>query len=458
MTHTFEHAATACPCRPAFSEPDRLLTDARRVLDDNWRGSATVPSRSLYPHQWSWDSAFIAIGLSWYDQARAQRELETLFEGQWSNGMLPHIVFDPDTPPDSYFPGPAFWDSQRAAGCPRRRATSGITQPPLHARAALEVYEHAADQAVARAFLERLYPKLVAQHDYLATHRDISGNGLVAIVHPWESGLDNSPAFDDALSDLVIPDGAVPRYDRRDLVHADPTHRPSDEAYDRFVYLAITYREADYDDDTLLESSPFLLEGPLFNAIYLWSTHALADIAALLGGDPRPHQIAAKRVHDALLALLWRDDAGRFCVRDARGGMRDPEPTVLSYLPLLDPDLPREIAARLVKGLDSPHFHPPHTDEHFLLSSFDLHGDAFDPRRYWRGPVWLNTNWLVWRGLRQHGERDVADEIADSMAALVQRSGFHEYFSPHDGTGFGSADFSWTAALLIDRLCRQPQD
>jgi hypothetical protein len=49
------------------------------VLDDNWLGASTVPSRSLYPHQWSWDSAFVAIGRSWYDQQRAQTELETLF-------------------------------------------------------------------------------------------------------------------------------------------------------------------------------------------------------------------------------------------------------------------------------------------------------------------------------------------------------------------------------------------
>src|SRR6266851_6884426 len=139
------------------SEAAELEEAARAVLDDNWLGASTVPSPSLYPLQWSWDSAFVAIGRSWYDQQRAQTELETLFDAQWANGMLPHIVFKPAAPPGSYFPGPGFWQSNRASASPQGIATSGITQPPLHAGAALEVCRHAADPPQALAFLERLY-------------------------------------------------------------------------------------------------------------------------------------------------------------------------------------------------------------------------------------------------------------------------------------------------------------
>ena len=57
---------------------DEIAAGARRVLDENWLGASTLPSRTLYPHQWSWDSAFIAIGRSWYDEARAQQELRSL--------------------------------------------------------------------------------------------------------------------------------------------------------------------------------------------------------------------------------------------------------------------------------------------------------------------------------------------------------------------------------------------
>jgi hypothetical protein len=68
---------------------------ARAVLDFNWTGEYTMPGPRLYPHQWSWDSAFIAIGYSHYDQERATRELRHLFEAQWKNGLLPQLVFNP---------------------------------------------------------------------------------------------------------------------------------------------------------------------------------------------------------------------------------------------------------------------------------------------------------------------------------------------------------------------------
>ena len=283
------------------SEAAELEQAARAVLDDNWLGASTVPSPSLYPHQWSWDSAFVAIGRSWYDQPRAQTELETLFDAQWANGMLPHIVFNPAVPPGSYFPGPDFWQSNRASASPQGIATSGITQPPLHAAAALEVYRHAADPPQALAFLERLYPRLVAQHAYLQRWRDPDRRGLAALVHPWESGLDNSPAWDRALAGLEIPPGALPSYQRFDIAHADPADRPTDAAYDRFVYLAARYRDAGYDDTTLLTRSPFLIQGPLFNAIWRWSAQALAKIAALVGDDPAPHQADAERIRQAIV-------------------------------------------------------------------------------------------------------------------------------------------------------------
>ena len=121
----------------------QLVDAARALLDANWTSGSTVPSRTLYPHQWSWDSAFIAIGRSVYDQGRAERELESLFAAQWSNGMVPHIVFSPGVSDADYFPGPGFWDAHRTGRVPRGVRTSGITQPPIHARAALELYRNA---------------------------------------------------------------------------------------------------------------------------------------------------------------------------------------------------------------------------------------------------------------------------------------------------------------------------
>ena len=127
----------------ALRTADDLLGPARDVLEANWTGRYTRPSQTLYPHQWSWDSAFIAVGRSWYESERARQELETLFDAQWTSGMVPSIVFDPTAPADAYFPRPEIWHSERSPAAPRGRPTSGITQPPIHARAAMEIHRHA---------------------------------------------------------------------------------------------------------------------------------------------------------------------------------------------------------------------------------------------------------------------------------------------------------------------------
>ncbi|HEX8862721.1 MAG TPA: trehalase family glycosidase [Actinomycetes bacterium] len=440
------------------AERRELAGGARAVLDRNWRGSSTVPSRSLYPHQWSWDAAFIAIGRCRVEQERAQRELESMFEAQWSTGMVPHIKFDPEVPAEAYFPGPDFWQSERCPASPRGVATSGITQPPLHARAALEIWRRAGDRREALEFLRRMYPKLAAQHAHLATNRDPDGHGLAAIVHPWESGQDNSPLWDSELDHLEIPPGALPSYQRRDLHHANAADRPTNHAYQRYVYLAMTYRERRYDDRAMVAEQLFCIEPPQFNAIYLWSELALAEIARLVGAEEGPHLAAAGRIRDGIVGRLWDPQRKRFFAHDARTRRRIHKASVDAASPLLDPALPEAMVEAIVAELRSPHFDPLGEVEHYLIPSYDLESADFSRRRYWRGPVWINTDWLVWRGLRQHGERKLAAEIEGSMIGLVERSGFREYYDPFTAQGYGSDDFSWTAALLLDVLGAQAEE
>jgi len=73
---------------------DDLAAEAIGVLCANDRVGWTRPSPRLYPHQWSWDAAFVAIGWAHFAPLRAVTELRSLFRGQWSNGMVPQIVFD----------------------------------------------------------------------------------------------------------------------------------------------------------------------------------------------------------------------------------------------------------------------------------------------------------------------------------------------------------------------------
>ncbi|MEU7336528.1 hypothetical protein [Streptomyces sp. NPDC007074] len=533
---------------------------AAQVLDGNWTGTSTVPSRGLYPHQWSWDSAFIAIGLRHVSPLRAQTELETLLGAQWGDGRIPHIVFSPSVPLDAYFPSPDFWRSStagRAAGAPRTVQTSGIVQPPVHALAAWLV--HQADPGLSRArdFLPRAYPRLAAWHRYLLHRRDLGGGGLASVVHPWEQGMDNSPCWDAPLG-RIAPDPAR-TFRRADLDHGSAEDRPTDLDYGRYVRLARDYRDGGYADGT----GRFAVEDPAFNALLIASEHALAAIARELGAAGTARHARAERLTAALVERLWDPAEGMFFCRDvyaeresaARGtercsprddrapercspgdrapercfpsddrapepgarsgahgteqrsrsgertaehltvsgalgaehrsrigahngeqrsrssahageqrsrntaregerrspsGALIPERGVAGLLPLILPALPRDIAATLVRTAAGPHFGLGGVAR--LVPSYDLTGRAFDPRRYWRGPAWFNTNWLLERGLRLHGEHGRAEELRAALLETADASGFAEYVDPYTGEACGALGFSWTAALTLDLL------
>ncbi|MFE0255191.1 hypothetical protein [Streptomyces sp. NPDC059010] len=441
----------------AYDPPpdDALHLRAAGVLEANWTGASTVPSRSLYPHQWSWDSAFIAIGLRHVSPLRAQTELETLLDAQWGDGRIPHIVFNPSVPLDAYFPSPDFWRSSTAgqsAGAPRTVQTSGIVQPPVHALAAWLV--HCADPGLSRArgFLARTYPRLAAWHRYLLHRRDLGGAGLASVVHPWEQGMDNSPCWDAPLS-RVTPTPAR-SFRRADLAHGAPEDRPTDLDYGRYVRLATDYRDGGYADGT----GDFAVEDPAFNALLIASEHALARIAQELGATGTARHARAERLTAALIARMWDPAEGMFFCRDVRGdgpgGELIPERSVSGLIPLLLPKLPRDIATTLVRTMSGPHFGLGGTTR--LVPSYDLLGEAFEPHRYWRGPAWFNTSWLLERGLRLHGERGRADALRRAILHTADASGFAEYVNPYTVEACGATNFGWTAALTLDLLHDHP--
>jgi len=415
-----------------------LRLAASDILERNWRGRHTVPAGGLYPHQWSWDSAFIAFGLRHLSARRAQQELESLFAAQWQDGRLPQIVFSTGLDDDAYFPGPRFW---RSGDLPEAPAvpTAGLIQPPNHAWAVWAVHRSDPQESRRTGFLERTYPVLHRWHEYLRTRRDRGGSGLLAAVHPWETGMDNSPAWD-------LPLSGVPRHDleltRPDLRHADASERPSNAEYGRYVYLADRYRRAACDDADA--DFPFLVEDVGMNALWCLSETSLAEIASELGADPFPHHRRARAIAEALHGL-FDAEAGMYLARDIRTGERLAPRSVAGLLPLLLPGLPT--AQQLLATLRGPGFR---LGETVMVPSYDLTRPDADPAAYWRGPAWFNTTWMLMRSLRGLGAYAEADVLRQTMSRLALTHAFPEYVDPWTGSPHGTRLFSWTAALVLD--------
>lgn len=420
------------------------MKEAQRILDGNWAGRYTKPSPSLYPHQWNWDSGFIAIGYSHYNQDRAMQELRSLFEHQWHNGMIPQIVFNPDAL-GNYFPEPDFWQ------VPGGKLTSGITMPPLHAIACLYIYKHAKNHHKARDFLMEMFPKLMASHRYFYLFRDPEKTGLVYIRHPWESGLDNSPSWDKPLRNMDIDKTKLPKYEREDLKRGVPAEqRPSDEDYDRYVYLVDLFRRSNYDEAKIYAQCPFLVQDVLFNSILCRANRDLMEIGGIIGQDDKEIREWVEQTSKAISERMWSPERQQFDPIDLVTDEQLPTATAASFMPLFAVAATSEQAEHLYKRLDSVSFCALHQGNCFTIPNFDMSHEEFDSKNYWRGPVWININWMLSQGLKSYGYQEKSDSMKKDMIQLPVRFGFHEYFDSITGKGYGSSGFSWTSALFVN--------
>ena len=421
-----------------------LSERARDILRRNDRGGYTVPTAGLYPFQWAWDSCLVALGLATFDEARAWRELETLFAAQWTDGMVPHIVFHQPDP--GYFPGPDAW---RVDCVP---PTSGITQPPVAATAVRKLLERARKMGPATAAARRLLPRLLAWHRWFHAVRDPHGEGLVAIVHPWESGMDNSPAWDAALA--RVPVGDLPPYQRRDTGHVNAGQRPTKDEYDRYMALVHGFRARGYDGPAVYAASPFRAADVGVNAILLRADRDLAWLLDRLGEAEPGAEVAGwiARGEDGF-RTLWNPGTGRYCARDLVDGGFVTNATSAGFLAFYAQSVAPAVVDTLLAAFDRCM-----DGVTYGMPTVEADDPRFDGLRYWRGPVWVIHNYMIADGLRHYGETGRAARLVGNARALVETSGFWEYFDPIDGRGLGAADFSWTAAMWLAWLDRAASD
>jgi hypothetical protein len=408
---------------------------AREILVGNDRGGYTVPNGRVYPFQWNWDSAFVALGFASFDEDRAWREIETLFEAQWEDGFLPHIVFWRDD--EGYFPGPAVWATRRTP------PTSGITQPPVAATVVRQLWDRASDRLATRERLQRLFPKLLAWHRWFARVRDPLGKGLVVAIHPWETGRDNSPEWD--APSRAIDVSGVGEYQRRDTTHLDQSMRPTKLEYDRYLALVQFGRATGWDQERIARTNPFRVVDVGMSMILLRANRDLLALAQELGRS----EVAAELREmiertERGVDYLWYERVQCYCSRDVVTGESSGFVTNGSFLCFYGGV---RHAARDQKMLE--HLRRIGSRARYMVPSLDPEDPGFDSMRYWRGPVWAVVNYMIATGLFEAGHQRSSERIRDDSRALMEGAGFYESYCPLSGRGTGGGDFSWTAAMWL---------
>lgn len=413
------------------------IEHAKSVLRDNDRGTYTIPTKGLYPFQWNWDSALSAIGFAHFNEPRAWTEIDTLLAHQWDDGMVPHIIFHQFD--EGYFPGPDVWATGRDV------PTSGITQPAVAGFAVRRIYDRATDKALATEQAKALLPKIHAWHQWFYRCRDPQGTGLVAILHPWESGRDNSVDWDAAFE--KVPTDGVGDFVRRDTNHTNPAHRPTDEQYKRYIWLVQCFRDLGWDNTRLHDASPFQIVDPGFNGILIRSCADVADLAARLGlTDIAAQSRAMADKGIAAMETLWSDAHSQYLCLDRTTGDLIDSPSIAGLLAAFAA-IPKDRSAAIARRLEQLG-----KVSAYLVASHDPTAPEFDGSRYWRGPVWLIVNYMIADGMDRAGQPAIVKRIMSDCLRLIEKSGFAEYYDPITAEPCGGAHFTWTAAMVIEIL------
>lgn len=433
-------------------EEKKLIERAKAILYKNWRSAFTVPTNKLYPFQWNWDSGFVSLGWGHFNLDYAIQELRSLFSGQWKNGMIPHIIFHSEKE-TSYFPNFDFWEANHNSGAPTKPKTSGITQPPVQGFVLEKLFEQHPNNPKLIQFIQEVFLKVVNYHRFFYTYRDPYQEGLAFIFHPWESGRDNSPLWDDALNKITLDQVKIPEYTRRDTSITDPSERPTSAEYDRYVYLLELGKKHAYDGPGIVEESPFLIQDTLLNAILIKSNESLIRLGEQFNFDTSEIKAWQAKSIERYNEKLWNESLGLYTGYDLRNQKSILHKEIGGIVALFAKIPTKEQAARI-----NGHLQQLIERGYFVCPSFDVDSPLFDSKRYWRGPIWPQMNWLLYHGLKNYGYHQTAETVKSNFLELVSKLGFHEYFEPQKHLidqldhGYGGDNFSWTASSFLDLI------
>jgi glycogen debranching enzyme len=264
-------------------------------------------------------------------------------------------------------------------------------------------------------------------YNYLLKERDPREHHIAGIINPDESGEDNSPRFDIPL----------------DL----PPKQTIKQNYQKRLELISKNHECNFDAPYCMKNFFWVKDVP-FNSILVENLKLLSLIAAKLNFDKESeyyhHQ--ALLIKHAMRKLMLDD--GIFWSTYGKNYKKIKVKTWAIFSPLFAKVATDQEAKRLIKNyfLNPDEFYLP-----FILPTTSKSDPAFDPKGFWRGPIWMATNWIVFKGLKNYGFHAEAEYLLDCSLKLLEKSGFREQFNPFTGKGYGARNFTW-GGLIVDML------
>jgi neutral trehalase len=222
---------------------------------------------------------------------------------------------------------------------------------------------------------------------------------------------------------------------RKDNKKIDASMRPTDLDYKRYVHLIDLLNEKSFNEAAVVKSYPFLVQENMFISFLIRSNEALIKIGNLYKMDTSELE--------QWQALSMSNERIQ---KDIIGGM------MALFAGIPSQEQASKLAAKLTNSFVK-------NESWFYCPSYSAASTDFDAKRYWRGPLWPNVNWLLYHGFKRYGFNQLADTIKSQTIYLIEKYGMFEYFDPTPETpktkientkGLGGANFSWTAAIYLD--------
>lgn len=342
---------------------------------------AMIPSMIRYIGVWHWDAFFHALAYRHVDHELAENQLRILLDHQREDGMIPDAIYDEGVVTRMLVP--------------RADHDAEVTKPPLIAWTALKLHSTTNH----RDFLDEIYEPLVRWNRWWFEKNDGDGDGIIEYNHPYSSGLDDNPLWDDGMP----------------------------------------------------------IESPDLNSYLVLQMDSLSRIAQILKmrDEASRWRSEADALTRRMVSHFWDEQAGVFWAT------RDHKPvdvlTPFNLFPILTARLPRSISDRLIAHLSSP-------DEFWTtypIPSVACNDPKHNPNQMWRGPTWVNVNYLFIDGLARSGYANVARGLRDkTLDLLMQHDDLYEYYNPSTGEPplDAASVFGWSSAVFVDLAIKASRD